>query len=904
MRVSFGSGFDGGVWPAVVEASYDEAAVGRRGLLRILETCLGLGSAAADVSNAERSASLLPALRARHGAWSESLDTDPLAVARSLLRLRDLLVDAGLDPRGELAGLSPRLRELVEVTAGVPPGAPDRLRAVARALEEGARTDLERLEVFDELASPGALSATWRRVLVGLRRGGVDVVAGAVVEAPAQGDLAAARAGGFAPAGDGSLLLLRADCPEEAAIEVAAHLAAVSSLSSSPSGSTLAPAALVIGGDAVLDGGLARMGMPTLGARGGRGDDGLLQVAPLVLALAWPERDPERAFELLTLASSPLRRAVSAPLARALTDQPAVDSDRWRDALAAALARLPDDDARGRAQQRVAALFGSSGLDSDGAAAQGVADGGAAAAAGHESMPLAILEQRLGIVRSWLFGRLKREDDPSRLRGALAQVAAISRVARAFGAPTLSRVELMRTVEQATSSVRPLQPRASQAGLFRVADPAAVLAPVAHVVWWGFHSSSEPLPFSPALTADERAALADAGVELPDAGASAERRAAAFSRPLASASSSLVLVCPRRDEYGDDAHPHPLWDEIVARAGGHGDVRKLEVRELPSTKALPKKHFRERKIAAPNRHWQFPAGVVRRPERESPSSRESLVGCSARAVFERAGLRSRARRLPEGSQLFGELAHDVIGGVLSELRLRTLTPEEAAAMARSIFDERLPRLAAMLARPDEATARSRARELCARAAERLVDVLNERALGVIAVEQEIVRGVPGRQMVGRPDVVIGDTTTLNPKNLVVLDLKSGGDRWRRRSLEGGLALQLVAYAGLLAREGEPWPGIGYFQIRSRRLLTTDPHLGGAQAIEPALTVEETAARLKKITARAEAAIEQGRAEAPGVGKRLEDMHSHVEHGELVIAPPCRHCRFAVLCGRALPGGVP
>lgn len=887
MRVSFGSGFDGGVWPAVVSTSYDEAAVGRRGLLRILETCLGLGSAAADITNAERSASLLPSLHARAGAWTRSLDTDPLAVARSVLRLRDALVEAGLDSRADLAGLPPRLREIVEVTASVPPGVPDRLRAVAAALEGGARTDLSRLDVFDALdvvshaASPSALSSTWRRVLAALARSGVQVVAGAVAEVPASGDLAGARRAPFAPQGDGSLLLLRTDCPEEAAIEVAAHLAAMLSLSSS---------SLVIGGDAVLDGGLSRMGMPTLGARGGIGEDGLLQVAPLVIALAWPERDPERAFELLTLSCSPLRRAVSARLARALTKEPAVDSDAWRSALALALEALPEAE-RARAEQRVTALFAC--VASDGATA------------GHQSMPLALLEERLALVRSWLIGRMQREADPTKLRGALAQIAAIARIAHALGAPALSRVELMRVVQQASSAARPLQPRPALAGIARVADASAITGPIGHVVWWGFSSSAESLPYFPALTAAERAALASCGVALTDPAAAAELRAAAFARPLLCASHSLVLVCPRRDDQGKDAHPHPLWDEVVARAGGESAARKLEVRELPSTRTLPKKHFRERKVAAPVRDWTFPAGAVKRPARESPSSREALLGCSARAVFERVGLKSSSRALPQGGQLLGELAHDVIGGVLAELRLRTMTPAEAAHLARAVFDQRLPRRAAALARPDEATTRARARELCARAAERLVDLLNERGLSVVAVEQEIVRGPEGRQMAGRPDVVVGDTTTATPNNMVVLDLKSGGDRYRRRSLTQGLALQLVAYAGMLSPESPvgPWPGIGFFQIRSRQLLTTDPHLGGAQAIDPALSVEQTAARLKKIAARAEHDIERGHMAAPGVGKRLQELESRNDNGELFIAAPCRYCRFGVLCGRALPGGT-
>ena len=56
MRVAFGTGFDSGVWPGplgtrdgeVLAAAFDEAWVGPLGLLKILETQLGLGGVLAD----------------------------------------------------------------------------------------------------------------------------------------------------------------------------------------------------------------------------------------------------------------------------------------------------------------------------------------------------------------------------------------------------------------------------------------------------------------------------------------------------------------------------------------------------------------------------------------------------------------------------------------------------------------------------------------------------------------------------------------------------------------------------------------------------------------------------------------------------------------------------------------
>ncbi len=867
MRVVFGSSFDSGAWPGPLgdaEAALDDAWVGPLGFLKILETGLGLGGLHSDVTRAERAASLVPALRTREGAWSRSLDADPLAVARTVLRLRDALVDAGLDPAlddADALRLPPRLRDVVGVCRGVVAGPGDRLAAVVREL--GARAC-----AIDDVAlcdPEDALSPAWRRVVAALRARGTRIAPAALEEGPGGAlDLHRARRAPFHPQSDGSLQLLRADCPEEAAAEVAAHVASL------PEGEPV----LVVGGDALLDVGLARLGLPTLGARGERGDDGLLQVAPLVVALAWPERDPERAFELLTLPASPLRKRIAGSLARALAREPAVDGDAWRQALERRLATLPQAEAA-KARARVAALFSAPSADA-------------------ATMPLAVLEERLTFVNRWLQRRMESDADGDRVLGAIAQVASIRRIARAFGAPALSRTELMRVVEQATAGVRPMRARKASAGLAQVRDPGAVAGPCAHVVWWSFTAAAEPALRTPSVTRAERAALLEMGVALPEPGRAAEQRAAQFQRPLTSASSTLVLCCPRRDRKGDAGHPHPLWDEVVARAAGAEAVRALEVGTL-APRGMAKKGFKGRDVATPQAAWRFPAGSVQRPVEETATKAESLLGCSFRAVLERAGLKARARRLPSGGKLFGDLAHDVLARVLAE---RPATAALAGERARAIFDERVPRRAAVLLRPVEATQRTRARDLVARASEHLVELLLERGFTVRDVELDIKKGVEGRAMLGRLDLVVqrGDA-------LVVVDHKSGSERRRLRELLQGTAVQLAVYASLLREPSSPWPGVGYYQIRSRRLLTTDEALGGEQAVDPGShDVAWTADRIKRKAHDVEADIAAGRCDAPGVGKRLYELRSQAFDDDLLIAPPCRHCRFSLLCGRALPGG--
>ncbi len=67
------------------------------------------------------------------------------------------------------------------------------------------------------------------------------------------------------------------------------------------------------------------------------------------------------------------------------------------------------------------------------------------------------------------------------------------------------------------------------------------------------------------------------GIELPAPARLAAAQAQRWQRPLSQATHSLLLACPERDEAGDELHPHPLWDEVLARIGESGAARKAAV---------------------------------------------------------------------------------------------------------------------------------------------------------------------------------------------------------------------------------------------------------------------------------------------------------------------------------------
>jgi hypothetical protein len=119
MRVVFGDAFDEGAWPGPLgsadggSAVLDEIWAGVEGLTQTLEVRLGLlqlerpspSERAAELARQLRAAPTTTTTAATTAPWERSLAVDPLATARSLLRLRDALVEVGVDDNTDPARL-------------------------------------------------------------------------------------------------------------------------------------------------------------------------------------------------------------------------------------------------------------------------------------------------------------------------------------------------------------------------------------------------------------------------------------------------------------------------------------------------------------------------------------------------------------------------------------------------------------------------------------------------------------------------------------------------------------------------------------------------------------------------------------------------------------------------------
>lgn len=839
LRVVFEPVLDGGGFPGALggrAACFGEHWAGEQGFLEILETRLGLGGR--WPGPVERAVEISRHLAGQGGFWRRSFEADALGCARRLLRDRDALRLWGW--RGE--PISPRLAELASATAAAPPGLPDRLAAVAAALP-ARRPAIAAVA----LAVPEeTLPTLWRQVLAGLRAAGVAVESAAIPPAPASAssDLWRARDRGFAPRGDGSLILLRPHGPLAAAEEIAGALAASDSLDG----------VAVLGCDEALAAALVRCGLPRPRRRAEA--PASIEAIALLLEALFDPADPADIYALLALDPGPVPRPIAWRLARALDELPGRGSAPWRDALAAGLADL-DEARRERARARVTGLLEPC-----------TPRGG--------RVEVAEVRRRLALLSSWARGLGERR--PSVLGAALA-AESLSGLLETFGAATLDRVELRRLAAE-------LEPPAAagalaEAGVAGIGHPGGVLGPARAIVWWDFTAASARRPQRVRLSAAERAAFAAAGIPTPDPRAAARAEALRWRRPLEQAGAHLILVCPETDASGERSFPHPLWDELAAAMDEPAHAARL-VRRRASGLATPSRRRPAlRPLPRALGTWLAKAPVMLR-DRESPSGLETLLGCSlAWTLSQRARLRRRWRLpRPPGPWLFGKLAHAVLAAVFEG---GAIGPEDARARAAALIESELPAWCETLGLPRYQLERALLVEAIALSAADLAALIEGLGATVRGVELELTGDLDGLPLGGRADLVLADPD-------VVIDLKWGQGAARDK-LSTGSALQLAAYADMTGAS----PEVAYY-IASRQRLLGGPGtaLPGAEAAGEHAIAETWRGAAEAVRIRA-AELARGQLTAPGA--TADPPPSSLEGGVLTIAPGCDYCELASLCGR-------
>lgn len=692
------------------------------------------------------------------------------------------------------------------------------------------------------------LPPLWLRVLVVLRDAGVRIEHAPIVEAVAAGDLAAARQGGFVPAGDGSLQLIRPQGPLAAADELAGALAAIGELRD----------VVVIGPDAVLDDAMVRHGLPRLGAAvAAPASSGLVR---LIIETAFTPMEPADLHALLCADPGPVPRGIAWRLVSALHAFPSRAATTWRDALAAGLDTIDEPDrpalAR-RLRDLLDPLVNRTGV-----------------------LTAEQLTGRLRVLTTWARGRLSTAPSVSEL---ITFAEGLLSLVRMLGNEPLGRAQLRRLCGEVDR--RWISGPVAEAGIASIPRPGAMLGPARVTVWWGFTRELAPAPPRLRLSGPERVALRSFGVTPPDPGVAMASEARRWRRPLSLTSGTLLLVCPRTNATGEVNHPHPMWDELCSSIQDMATAARLHTQVAKSPVAARRVQVALRPLPIAIESVRVAAAIsLRTPE--SPSSLERLLGCSlAWALHYRGSLRRGLGAGPAAPSplLFGTLAHHVLARVFDD---GALTAEAAAARAGSIVDADLESLAENLALPDHQVERSTVKRVIIDAARAVGAILTRSGASVRGTELALTRVVNGVTVAGRADIVLDDPE-------LVIDFKWGGSVNRER-LASGTAVQLAAYAEM-GRRGDVLPGIAYFVLRSQELLAP----AGTLVRDATRVGAHTAAEMWHATLAALGARSQelagGRLSAPGAIR--DPKSSALIDGVMRVSPACKYCELATLCGR-------
>jgi len=891
MDLIFGLACDGRAYPDFPGAgagAVHAAVVGPVGLIDVLEVQLGLtGPRSPDaVRIAAYAAKLRAALPvAVDPFYAASFSRDPWATAKTLLTWRDDLTAAGWN--GVAVG-SPRIDALASVeaqTPPLPPGAPDRLRAVLADLTARPSLSIGHITLVEPI---GLLPPPYRRLIDALEACGVKVEAATPRVAESVSDLHRVQAflcsGEIEPLqGDGTFTIIGSDTALMAAESLAEWLAA---------GSEEDLAGTVVlsadGDTALLDRALQARGLPALGQSTASPWRGALQVLPLAFAASWAPFNAKALLDLLMLPRPPIERRAASRLARALAREPGTGSAAWKRAwtdleadLAARFAEHPDAEAEVAGRLTRWREWTTGGVHSR-----------------TEGMPADSARRIATRVGRWAVETDAGQSDPllmSVAGAASAMVEAIDVLAQ----DPLPALLVERMIEQVLAEgAKNPEHIATAGGLRCVTHPAAIWGSVQRLVWWDFKGPGQRVPPSPWSRA-EQAALEAAGCVLEPQSSTAARISWSYASSLHQARDRILLMRPALAS-GEETVSHPLAHQLnpLTEPAGH-NVRWSAERLLEDADhqvaGRRLKRAATSVVSPPTARalWTLPASAITRLDgrKESATSFERLADCQMRWMLLDVLRLSRGRfaEIPGSDQLLGNLAHEIANQVLRPGPVADA--DDVLHEVDAVFDTLLGAIAAPLAQPEFAGELAAARTRVPAALAELARLLRAKGLEVVGTELDREAEFEhGLSVHGRLDLVVRHPA----EGLGVIDLKwTKSDKRRRTELAEGRALQLATYGAIAdPYTDEPAPG-AYYLLNQRRLI------GPVGAV---VSNEEVAA-VRSLTETWNDLLETWRlwrdlaAKGSALGVGLPDASDHFPEG-LGITPgeaPCRFCELTSLC---------
>ena len=711
-----------------------------------------------------------------------------------------------------------------------------------------------------------------------------------VAQAPEETDLGRlqrALLGGpkAALSGDGTLRILQGEGPWEAA--------ALATVLRDDQGVWL-----LSGEHALLDLVRSRFDRPRLGIGTASRWRPALQVLPLVLALQTGPQDPQTALELLTLPISPVPRGMRKALVTALSNQPAVGSPLWNEALEGALAkhgeRYPDADID-MVRARINTMLPiAPAREIDAAKVVGVIEA----------------------VEAWLRAVGGMREDPILLSAGSVALDMARSLRRLPPDRPLDRLQLAQLHDIALGDGVATETEAEAGAPAACEAPEAIPGGVKNVTWFGLVAGNAEVGREIVWTDAEQEELVTAGVSMPEEGEVRANEQASWLNAVLAPCESLTLVT-WETAGAEPAEPHPLLDLWTTRLEGE-PLEKITTKAAEFLAQDGDKRVRLIPLAAPvtpRAVWRLPANLVSTRRRWSALSIESLITCPMKYTLTyAAGLRPGATAaLPDLRILSGSFAHALFESLFFEegADWGAMSPERARERLHQLFDERVETEAVTLALPAQDAFTKRLRRQLSDAAAELVNQLKAGKWIPEAPEKEVADlggKFSGQDLTGQIDLLV----CRDDGKRAVVDLKLGGANYRRKTLRNGTSIQLAVYAKAVAGESSLLPPVAYFILEDGELVTTDNTDFPQSAPEQGPNTRETLDAAESAWSWWRDAVNAGLVIARGGHSEeepdLEELAAAVgrqppEHPWDAEKPSCHFCDAARLCQFSNEGGA-
>lgn len=431
-------------------------------------------------------------------------------------------------------------------------------------------------------------------------------------------------------------------------------------------------------------------------------------------------------------------------------------------------------------------------------------------------VPIAVVVDRLGMLSNFFQGRLKLAEGAHRAAFGSGQSQALAcqsalKALALQGETHISRQQLETLVDQATAQgVGNPMLRAEVGAARSVSRPAAAIDPAEHVIWWQLEAPV--LPGAYPWSADERSALADAGVQLPPVDELLEREAASWQCPVLAASRRLTLVLPP-----PGGEEHPLWLLIKSMFDKDHQPPVLALESCLSDPVRPAQDFRP--LPGRKRWWNLPPGSLPKREQESFSSLESFLFNPYQWVLTYpAALRpSSILDVSDGFLLYGTLAHHLVERYVEREDVLSMSDSEFDSWFAPAFNQLIGCEGAVLLMPGRREDLTAFRRQLQSALRQLRQQL--KSAGVVKVESECELDgcFVGGRIAGYGDLLL----TKQDGSQAIVDMKWAGGKKYPAKLQENRHLQLAIYGELQRQKTGRWPHLAYFIICSGELIATD-----------------------------------------------------------------------------------